>query len=131
MRFDRLRNVVKALVEAEGGYDQGSYRLIGIGEDGVEHSCGSPGCAFGHYVSRPDLQSEFMFSGGDVEFTDPDRQVEFVGTDEIGVHFEMPWQRAREIFSTGGCDFADRDKSQAIAYIQDFIERHEKALALA
>lgn len=113
----RLLNVARACREtpAPDKFDMGWER----------HSCGTPGCAFGNYACRTDLQSSFMpkttsFGGKGLSIVDGG----FVNWDhnEVREHFGITLREQRELFHWEGCGGAT-SHLQAAEYIEAFVAR--------
>lgn len=115
MNKERLLNVARALRESPNPvmFDMGLYNYV----------CGTPGCAFGHYVARSDLQSEFGFANGWPVFL---KTGEDAGafSDESAAHFELDPQAIAILFDTHGCGGA-KTALAAAEYIEAFVARHE------
>jgi len=90
----------------------------------VIHDCGTPGCAFGHYVYRTDLQDAFA-----------PQQVRgfwfpvFKGTDRAAVYFErevrehfgLSLDEQKGLFSSCGCAGA-KTAVDAAAFVAQFVD---------
>lgn len=83
----------------------------------VFSGCGAPACVWGHYISRPDLQSEWTpdtgdsFDGGQVPRY----------SDCAEKHFGLCFEELYLLFNTNGCGGAGTP-AQAIAFIEKFAE---------
>lgn len=120
MNVERLRNLVKAVREADPKYFDMSR---------IMHECGTPGCAFGHYASRIDLQDEFFLLP---KLPHPDQvwkgvvdkngaSVEFNWT-PVQKHFDLPQEDLNELFDADGCGDA-KSPHEAAEYVENFIRR--------
>lgn len=99
----------------------------------VLHDCGTPACAFGHYVSRTDLQDTFRPvllpwndgpTYGTYWVTPPDtgRYAAFNSPD-VAAHFGITDMEQCELFDGGhGCGGA-RAALAAAEYIESFVAR--------
>lgn len=115
----RLLNVARAVREspAPSRFDMG-----------VElHPCGTPSCAWGHYIVRRDLQQEFI-----PIMDGPMRGCVTVGSDALQYncfgsaaqkHFGLSENEIRELFSPFGCGGAGNNLFKAVTYIEGFAER--------
>lgn len=122
MNSERLRNVVRAVREGKTDINMSMFF----------HSCGTPGCAMGHYASRGDLQSTYLGIGWMQRRDDrkwpEDRESD--GKCELGMfldfanHFDISYDECTELFGGYGCSKAKTKKGVA-DYIEDFITRHE------
>jgi hypothetical protein len=87
--------------------------------------CGTPGCAFGHYVCRPDLQSAFVSEERSGEFHVVDAQtgksVSYYGR-TVQEHFDFTAEEISELFDAHGCGGA-RTAADAAQYIEAFVAR--------
>lgn len=117
IRFDRLRDVLRAIEEAppEARFDMG--RLV--------HDCGTPACLLGHWLARPDLSPRFGLA----------RQIGLI-RDRVGhraLHFDAKpirdWFGLSQaqycgLFDTWGCEGARSDRAKATAYLKQWIAEH-------
>lgn len=97
----------------------------------VLHTCGTPACAFGHYVCRSDLQdfvkpelSVYRDTNRDFwrpVFVDTGEYASFSGL-RVGEHFGLTADEQDDLFSGGGCGCADT-AIEAAEYIERFVER--------
>lgn len=123
MNAERLLNVAKALRESKNpdSFDM-SFHL--------DHECGTPACAFGHYAGRQDLQSAFRIafdgrlSAYNIETTDGHEV--WWDSDCVREHFDITEAEARELFFAYGCGDA-KSASEAAEYIERFVARHTEA----
>jgi hypothetical protein len=118
---ERLLNVAKALRESP---DPGMFTMS------LEcHPCGTPACAWGHYAARADLQDEFCIRPTE----DDDEPGHDVFTQSgalagaysplIDKHFDITMSQAIDLFSVGGCNFANT-AIEAAEYIEAFVARN-------
>lgn len=116
MNKERLLNVAKALREAAHKERFTMKRYI--------HTCGTPGCAYGHYAGRPDLQDIIRISGQCIYYTKRDDAGDNVFADyddkEICEHFGFTEDEARELFREDGCGGATT-ADEAADYIERFV----------
>jgi hypothetical protein len=119
----RLLNVARALRE--------SSRPEKFDMTEVIHPCGTPACAFGHYVSRTDLQDfvkpercTFQDTGRQFwrpVFVDDGAHASFYGR-RVQEHFGLTREEQHALFDGGGCGEAET-ANQAAEYIERFVER--------
>jgi hypothetical protein len=119
----RLLMVAKALRESP---DPDKFRM-----DEVLHTCGTPACAFGHYVHRTDLQLAYKpqrYAARDTGnwFWRPvlagdDTPVAFYD-EHVRNHFGLTDDEQSELFDGDGCDMANT-AIEAAEYIERFVER--------
>lgn len=121
MNKERLLNVAKALRESPNPdmFDMGLYAL----------SCGTPGCAWGHYCHRRDLQNEFMLDKhGDPVSVSTDEEGRHrdaeLSSDMIDKHFDLPSTAVVKLFGSHGCGNA-QTAIEAAEYIERFVAEHE------
>lgn len=114
----RVLNIAKACREARAAFFDMSI---------VISECGAPGCAWGNYAARGDLQSEFS-----VKFTDyrtsstlhlPSGEHITFRDEPVLNHLGITISEALELFNTDGCGEAGRNPLKAAAYIKAFAER--------
>jgi hypothetical protein len=119
MNKERLLNVAKALRESKNP-ERFSMKTFIHGKWGEtpEHWCGSPACALGHYVARPDLQSEFYVHESHMLRRNTHKAVFTQGfVDHFGIEFE----EYDELFDEQGCGNA-KTPEEAAQYIERFVE---------
>jgi hypothetical protein len=126
----RLLMVAKALRESP---DPDKFRM-----DDVIHSCGTPACAFGHYVCRPDLQGAYQPSRYRTidsgkwywrpVFAGTDEHVAFY-SDHVMDHFGLTDDEQSALFDGGGCGEA-KTAIEAAEYIERFVEQKYPLSAL-
>lgn len=121
----RLATVVVALRDAQRNQemvDKFTMQQYGYasGSDD-EHSCGTPACAFGHYVARTDLQDTFRLGkDGDPLYIETATQSPMgAGLSAANRHFRLEGEGSR-IFDADGCDNAETP-GEAADFIQSFI----------
>lgn len=114
----RLLNVARALRESPnpGGFSMG-----------VEfHECGTPACAWGHYVSRTDLQDHFIATPEDREdgFARSIISGEMLIYDdgEVMQHFGVTKHEISDLFCASGCNKA-ATAIEAAEWIEQFAQR--------
>lgn len=135
MRADRLLLVAKALRESQCPQ---AFIMTRI------HTCGTPHCAFGHYIARRDLQQIFQFPMGDFaeqigEHTGAHMHnvimsgvwgatsVNFNWRRCISEHFDLDDTQVQMIFGPHGCN--DADTAEAAAdYIETYVRRFQAGL---
>lgn len=123
MNKERLLNVAKSLRESPNPdkFDM-SYHL--------DHECGTPACAFGHYAARQDLQSTFRvardprFHAYGIETTDGENQNVWWDDQCVREHFDITYDEARLLFFSDGCDYA-KSPNEAAEYIERFVAQRE------
>lgn len=120
MNLKAFQNLILALQEHPAP-DKFTMEYYGL--------CGTPACCLGTYASRQDLQSYFGVlydSLGKCYVTAKIRSI-CLSPDSYRVfsHFDITQEEAWELFSPDGCNEA-QTISEAIAYIQDFILRHQE-----
>lgn len=116
----------------ENDYDHGYYQTT------IQHPCGTPACAIGHYLELrgmlPEKASTVYIAWENKEETNifEDRfyanlaregHLVFEATDE----FDLTEYEARDLFDFEGCGDA-RTALQAANYIRDFVARKIEAL---
>lgn len=126
MNKERLLNVAKALRESP---NPEQFTM-----DRVTNTCGTPGCAIGHYVARQDLQSEFLpIPPGDHYMTDSggtghvrlrDGSTIYFTSKKLLRHFDMENDEYEELFGGDGCNDAQTPNAAA-DYIERFVADHE------
>lgn len=92
------------------------------------HPCGTPGCAFGNYACRTDLQKDFTIlwkksvAGQFPHLATTDGH--FIAWDdaEVGQHFGLGYPEVKELFHWEGCGYA-KTHIQAAEYIEAFVAR--------
>lgn len=125
MHADRLLNVAKALRESP------NPEQFTMGR--VSNPCGTPACAIGHYVARPDLQSDFKpvppdhhlmsDTGGTGHVLLSDGKAVFFSSKQLRDHFDLDECDFDDLFNgSWGCDDA-RTALQAAEYIENFVAR--------
>jgi len=139
MNSERLRNVIRAVKEGDAkDFDMSRYVKL------ESKGCGSPACALGHYAARQDLQQEFhleqwrVIAQGGWNDTDAFERI-------VGKHFDLTIKEITELFGGFGCGSFTMTVSgsgdeafswkvskpitalEAIAYIENFIAKHEDA----
>jgi len=124
MNKQRLQNVVRAVREGRNeDFNMSIYA----------NHCGTPACALGHYAARGDLQEVFSLSSvnGD-SFKIPVYNNTFTSIHTpftvAAEHFDITIAETVELFSSSGCGKIGREPitaKQAIAYIENFITKHE------
>src|SRR5262245_7142093 len=112
----RLMNVARACRESESPKDFTMARFT--------NTCGTPGCALGHYVARTDLQRimvEVYHAGipWPVLRDNRDRAVDY-DSPETRRHFGLDSEALTELFSPWGCGRASTS-GQAARYIERFV----------
>ena len=92
------------------------------------HTCGTPACAFGHYVARRDLQRAFeAVHRADNGALHPGawRSVttgKFYRHCERRAHFGISQDEDAELFGVKGCNDA-KTPNEAADYIEEFVRR--------
>lgn len=114
----RLLNVARALREGPNPdqFDMGD----------VIYSCGTPGCAFGYYVSRTDLQDAFkpiqIEEDGEISWTsawaESGKHVGYYDP-EVAEHFGIDADEQFKLFEADGCGRA-RTAIEAAEFIERF-----------
>ena len=116
----RLLNVARALEE--------STNPEAFNMDVVTHACGTPGCAFGHYIHRTDLQHTFVPLNNEYAYALRSKPSILIawshGTTVRMEHFDISDPEDEELFSSLGCGGATTAK-QAAHYIRAFVNRRE------
>lgn len=112
----RLLNVARALRECP---DPSRFTM-----SREFHDCGTPACAWGHYVARTDLQDEFTINPGRMGYAIHRDGATFVtySADEVLQHFGITQTETCELFSMNGCGLAIT-ALQAATYIERFVAR--------
>lgn len=121
MNAERLLNVAKALRE---GPNQEELDMVTV----VDESCGTPGCAFGHYASRADLQDAFRVAqkrelGGYAVIKLSDGKYCPYDHPEVADHFGISKMDLEELFCGAGCGDAKTPR-EAAEYIERFVAVH-------
>lgn len=118
----RLLKVARAIREAHASglsFDMERY-----------HSCGSPGCAMGHYVAREDLQDEFTLVTGRgfglIGLRGTDGPMDGDYPEHFAKHFDITRIQAIELFAWDGCSLALNDALKAARYIENFVEKNRE-----
>lgn len=122
MNKERLLNVAKALRESP------DPDVFDMGE--IFHSCGTPSCAFGHYVWRTDLQDEFEqvslspgSAGWAIWSKTKGRLVIYERA--VAEHFDLTEDQSNELFDPGcGLDRVCETHLEAANYIENFVKEH-------
>jgi hypothetical protein len=118
----RLLKVARAIREAHAhgmAFDMDRY-----------HTCGTPGCAIGHYVAREDLQDEYVLLTGYVvghigmKITGQPLEGDYMT--HFAWHFDITRTEALELFAWDGCSLALHDALKAAEYVERFVERHRE-----
>ena len=118
MNKDRLENLYRAAAEAS------SITM----DEFCDDFCGAPGCVFGHYAARGDLQSEFRIDKikqNSLYWIFGLRGPVYIHSDDISEHFGITRKQAYELFDIDGCGNA-RTPEEAAAYIRRFIDTDGK-----
>jgi hypothetical protein len=120
MNRERLLNVARALRESP---NPDAFTM-----DYYIAPCGTPACAFGHYVSRPDLQTDFLVDGIGIRDANTGRPIGHT-SQVVRSHFGISLKQTVELFDdstdqgAGGCGGA-KTPLEAAEYIEDFVRRH-------
>lgn len=123
MNKERLLNVAKALREAKNpeAFNMNFH---------LDHECGTPACAFGHYAARQDLQGAFKiaFDGRwkayNIETTDGQNENVWWSDECVHEHFGVTEIEARELFFTDGCGNA-KSALDAAEFIERYVIEHK------
>ena len=110
----RLLNVARALRESPAPESFNMRREL--------WDCKTPACAWGHYLLRSDLQSEFRLHSPDIgrALHVPTGQVVCYAAPHVQNHFGLDQQEHRNIFSAWvGCG-DPRTPEEAAEYIEHF-----------
>lgn len=116
IQAQRLLNVARAVRESPDPSRFTMSREI--------HNCGTPACAWGHYMFRDDLQDEFTpYSdySGFARHRDGKGHLTYA-SDEVLHHFGITDDEAAELFSNEGCGYA-KTALQAATYIERFVAK--------
>lgn len=116
MNSVRLLNVVRALRESPRPE---AFTMARYAHDGIDHPCGTPACAIGHYAARGDLQDAFVVDGMAVRVGS-----EWLTYSMIRAHFGLSVEEDVELFSEDGCGDAQTTE-EAASYIEAFVARKE------
>jgi hypothetical protein len=117
----RVLNIARALRESP---NPDKFYMSSV----LDRTCGTPSCAFGHYVCRTDLQDEFaprILDGfGWAPYFVDGRYALFMRA-EVHNHFGLTAGEADLLFNGGtGCGFAETPRSERTALAAaEFIER--------
>lgn len=89
-------------------------------QNALEHNCGAPACAWGHYVFSIGLRRR-------AQFTEPcdfdSRKIRTIrGIDDAEDEFGINYQEREELFGALGCDGA-KSATDAATYIRSFVAR--------
>lgn len=122
MNKERLLNVARALRESPAPDQFRMSRFF--------NSCGTPACAWGHYCSRTDLQSEFVIprdtlSVGPALPKTTDGWAAGMSSGFIEIHLDISEDEMIELFDSDGCGGA-KTAIEAAEYIEDFVARGGK-----
>lgn len=99
----------------------------------VVTSCGSPGCLFGNYASRQDLQDVFYVGTRNdtldrtlirARYSDNGRAAN-IDDIEVQEHFGLTYDEIIELFEVDGCGNARNDAEKAARYVEQFVARRE------
>lgn len=118
MNKQRLLNVARALRESPNP-DKFDMKLI-------QHSCGTPACALGHYVARTDLQSAFLPPpiGARYRINDVNGLMLYPFGPLVLGHFGLSETELEELFDEEGCGGA-KTAVEAAEYIEKFVNENE------
>jgi hypothetical protein len=83
----------------------------------LQHSCGTPACAWGHYVFSLGERKRRQFLS-----TDMTGFAVIRGIDQADNEFMLSWNEREELFGVSGCSNA-RTAKQAAKYIRAFVKR--------
>jgi hypothetical protein len=114
----RVLNVARALRESP---DPDKFYM-----GDVIHNCGTPACAFGHYVCRTDLQDSFVprqhsiVRGWGAYWKDSGAYALYFA-EETRLHFGLDLEEHHKIFAGGGCGGA-KTATDAAMFIELFAE---------
>lgn len=133
---ERLLNVVRALHEDPDPENFTMAREVWGGmrsRFGARPECGTPGCAFGHYAARRDLQDAFAIDRQGA-FGASIREVTFGGefgrgvyycSDSVARHFGLSEGEIDDLFGPDGCGGA-KTSVDAADYIENWVKEHCK-----
>jgi hypothetical protein len=123
VRLDRLRKVVQALREVPRE-QKSKFTMVCF-----VHSCGTPGCALGHFAARRDLQRAFKIVKSVGRHGQPIARAYYRGDWDLLYasrdYFGLSCTEAEDLFGTRGCGDA-KTPIQAARYIERFIKKQEK-----
>lgn len=122
MNAERLLNVAKALRESP---NPENFDMVVV----VEESCGTPGCAFGHYAARADLQDAFRVEqrrelGGFAVIKAVDGMYCPYDHPVVAEHFGLSKMDLEELFCGAGCGDA-QTPIEAAEYIEKFVRERQ------
>lgn len=112
---ERFLNLVRACRESQNPdlFDMERYL----------NECGTPGCAFGNYAARSDLQNAFRLEKNcPIPVHIETEEVVHYWCDEVLDHFGISEKEACELFSGEGCGKAKTPQAAA-TYIESFVAR--------
>ena len=85
------------------------------------HACGTPACVLGHYAARRDLQDDLQLYRGHLYPAFGQTRGDL--GDTIRGHFGIVSEELTILFGSRGCGSAYNNRTRAIAYLKEFIEK--------
>lgn len=107
-----------ALLETVEDYDQETYYFGPSWDNLMNHRCGAPACALGHWAVANGHRGWFNDRGM------PARHLAHGSTDEDPEYeeFQLTDSERNELFMFNGCGEAGNDAKAAACYIREFVE---------